>query len=133
VTPLSPAALRRGLFAVILAPVALLAGCGDDDAVVHQPELITTDSPFRYPVDLWDAGEEGETLVMVRVTEAGAVDSVYVIQSSGQPAFDSAAVHGARDLRFTPGRRDDQAVTSWAKVPVRFNLSDPEPQTGAMP
>jgi TonB family protein len=69
----------------------------------------------------------------VRVTEEGAVDSVYVLESSGQAAFDSAAVHGALDLRFHPGRKDERRVAMWARLPVRFHLSDPVPQAGAMP
>jgi TonB family protein len=125
--------MARGVLPLLL-PIALLAGCGaEDPPVVEEPEIISTDSPFRYPVAMWDEGVEGETLVMVRVTEAGRVDSVYVLQSSGQPALDSAAIHGARDLRFSPGRREEKRVAMWAKVPVRFLLSDPAPQTGAMP
>jgi TonB family protein len=127
------ATMRRGLAPLIL-PVVLLVGCAEDDAVdQQQPGIISTDSPFRYPVAMWDEGVEGETLVMVRVTETGRVDSVYVLESSGQAALDSAAIHGARDLRFTPGRRHDKRVAMWAKVPVRFHLSDPSPQAGAVP
>jgi periplasmic protein TonB len=130
----APPTTRRGLLPLLLVPLTLLAGCGPElDEAIQEPEIISVDSPFRYPIDMWDDGVEGETLVMVRVTETGRVDSVYVLESSGQAAFDSAAVHGARDLRFTPGRRDERRVAMWAKVPVRFHLSDAEPQAGAMP
>jgi TonB family protein len=125
--------MARGVLPLLL-PIVLLAGCrAEDPPVVEEPKIISTDSPFRYPVAMWDEGVEGETLIMVRVTEAGRVDSVYVLESSGQPALDSAAIHGARDLRFAPGRREEKRVTMWAKVPVRFLMSDPAPQTGAMP
>jgi TonB family protein len=117
----------------LLLPLVLLAGCGEDDGVVQEPEIISVDSPFKYPVAMWDEGVEGETLVMVRVTEVGRVDSVYVLESSGEAAFDSAAVHGARDLRFSPGRREAKRVAMWAKVPVRFHLNDGTPQAGATP
>jgi TonB family protein len=125
----------RGLFSLILLPALLLTGCGEEeaDAVVEEPTIISNDSPFRYPVALWDDGVEGESMVMVRVNENGRVDSVYVLESSGYPALDSAAVAGARELRFNPGRRDQRRVTMWAKVPVRFNRSDPAPQTGGTP
>ena len=46
-------------------------------------------------LELWDSDIEGETLLRVRVTELGRVDSVEVIESSGQPAFDSAAIRSA--------------------------------------
>lgn len=114
-----PVRARRG--ALVLASLALgLAACADD-GVTKEPELLTLDSPFHYPVQLWDEGAEGETVIMVRVTDMGGVDSVYVLESSGQPAFDSAAVSGARELRFAPARRDDRRVTTWARLPVRFH------------
>ncbi len=112
---------------LLLPFVLALAGCAPEEPVIQEPELITLDSPFNYPKNLWNEGVEGETVVMVRVTETGGVDSVYVAESSGMPAFDSAAVVGARDLRFTPGRRDDQRATMWARLPVRFEMNDTIP------
>ena len=59
--------------------------------------------------------------VQYNVTDTGQVDSVEVMESSGVPAFDSAAVRGARDLRFSPARRGGKRIEVWAKVPVRFS------------
>jgi TonB family protein len=114
--------LGRLLVAVIV--VVAVAACAAEEVAVREPELIEHDSPFRYPIDLWDEGTEGETIVMVRVTPTGGVDSVYVAESSGYAAFDSAAVSGARELRFVPGRRDDRRVAMWARVPVRFQTTE---------
>ena len=90
--------------------------------------------PIDYPLQLWDQDMEGETLLRVRVTDTGQVDSVEVAESSGQPAFDSAAVHGAKDLRFRPARRRGKRIEVWAKVPVHFSKK-PRPDTlgGVMP
>jgi protein TonB len=77
---------------------------------------------------MWDQDMEGETLLRVRVSDTGVVDSVEVIDSSGYGAFDSAAVAGARDLRFTPARRDGNRIEVWAQVPVRFSKR-PRPDT----
>lgn len=124
----------RGRLPVVLLVVTLLVvGCGEDDAVVEEPEIITVDSPFSYPKELWNDGVEGEVVVMVRVTETGVVDSVYVLEPSGVSAFDSVAVVGALDLRFAPGRRDDRRTTMWARLPVRFQLNDTIPPMGARP
>lgn len=79
-------------------------------------------SPFAYPLPLWDSGVAGETLLMLHITEHGRVDSVRVVMSSGQPAFDSAAVAGAPKLNFVPGRRGDRPLAMWTRVPVRFQL-----------
>jgi TonB family protein len=119
---------------VRVAALAFLAACATEDAVVEHPRLLDQEeSPFRYPPELWDDGIEGETVVMVRVNTAGVVDSVYVYESSGQPAFDSAAMNGARNLWFAPGRRDARETTMWARIPVRFWINEAGPSAGASP
>lgn len=96
-------------------------------AACEEPEPITPPrqmpgSPFHYPEELWDAGVEGETVLRLWVNEAGNVDSVEVERTSDHPAFDSAAVNGARDLRFEPARQGDTVVGSWVLLPVQFDL-----------
>ena len=95
---------------------------GDDDVPVTVPVPLSGDSPFRYPIPLWDRGVEGETVLMVHVTDMGAVDSAYVLLSSGEPAFDSAALAGSGALRFAPARRGEDRVAAWARLPVRFRM-----------
>ena len=77
---------------------------------------------------LWDQDMEGETVLRVRVIDTGGVDSVEILESSGHPSFDSAAVEGARRLRFTPARQDGERIEVWAQVPVRFSKK-PRPDT----
>jgi TonB family protein len=94
-------------------------------------------TPFVYPTELWDLKVQGETMLMVRVTELGAVDSAYVVSSSGFREFDSAAVRGVHQLRFSPGRQGQRRIAMWTKVPVRFSLDSlptvglPPPRNGA--
>ncbi len=86
------------------------------------PQPIPEGSPFEYPIELWEQGEEGETMLLVHVSEVGDVDTVTVDISSGQPAFDSAAVRGAWRLRFSPARDGDRRIAAWTRVPVRFRV-----------
>ena len=95
---------------------------GEDDVPVTDPVPLSDESPFRYPIRLWDRGVEGETVLMVHVTDTGAVDSAYVLLSSGEAAFDSAALAGSDALRFAPARRGEDRVASWARLPVRFRM-----------
>ena len=112
-------------FGVALVVVGL-AGAGwlldGEDPVATLPVPLSGPSPFRYPIPLWDARVEGETILMVHVTDRGGVDTAYVLGSSGQTAFDSAALAGARALRFEPARRGGDSIASWARVPVRFRM-----------
>lgn len=119
------ARVRSGALAAVLA--ASLHSCGQE-AEIEQPRPLFGDVPIQYPLHLWDQDMEGETVLRVRVSDVGLVDSVEVLHSSGYPAFDSAAVAGARDLRFTPARREGKRITVWAEVPVMFSKR-PRPDT----
>ena len=121
--------VRPRVVAYLLA-LAGLAACGGD-AEIDQPAPLYGEIPIEYPISLWDQDMEGETLLRVRVTDTGQVDSVEVLESSGHVGFDSAAVQGARDLRFTPARRDGKRIEVWAKVPVHFSKR-PRPDTVGM-
>jgi periplasmic protein TonB len=95
-------------------------GGGGEPQSVQNPVPMPDPTPVDYPVALWDSRVEGETEVLVLVNERGNVDSVRVGQSSGHVEFDSAAVEGARHLRFTPGRRGDRPAAMWTIIPIRF-------------
>ena len=128
---------RRLPFAVALVAAGLglalaLGACDPEPKPDTNPRTLSVESPFHYPLDLWDRRVEGETVVMVYVTDMGAVDSVYVLEPSGEAAFDSAAVEGARSLKFAPGRRGDDRIAMWARLPVRFSRPD-STDSGALP
>ncbi len=107
-----------------LALCALLAGamsgCSGDEEI-ESPSPLSASVPIDYPLDLWDQGIEGSSMLKVRVTDVGDVDSVIILESSGYAAFDSSAVRGARTLRFSPARRGDKRIEVWAHVPVHFS------------
>ncbi|NNF12391.1 MAG: energy transducer TonB [Gemmatimonadetes bacterium] len=115
---------RRATF-VLAATLTL--GCGAEGEI-EQPTPLFGNVPIEYPLHMWDQDMEGETLLRVRVGDTGTVDSVEVVESSGYASFDSAAVAGALDLRFTPARQDGERIEVWAHVPVRFSKR-PRPDT----
>jgi TonB family protein len=110
----TPARLALLLLAVFTV------GCGGE-ADIEQPIPLYGDNPIEYPLSLWDRGIEGSTLLRVRVSEVGEVDSVEVAESSGHEGLDGAAVQGARQLRFQPGRKNGKRVEMWATLPVHFS------------
>ena len=110
-----------GGLAVLLLVLGLLAcGSSEDQLPIAPPEALTDSTPFVYPIALWDEEISGETIVLMRISALGAVDSVEVAKSSGFKEFDSAAVQGARAMRFTPGRQGERRVAMWTRLPVRF-------------
>lgn len=122
----APRALTRiaPAYLWLVVGIAPFWGCGDGD-VIQEPTPLYGEVPIEYPLDLWDADVEGITLLRVRVTEMGVVDSVEVLEGSGYPTFDSAAVRGALDLRYNPARKNGERTTVWAKVPVHFTKEAP--------
>lgn len=122
-----PRLVVAGATWTVLAVTLALPGCASDGEI-DQPSPLYGEMPIEYPLQLWDQDMEGETLLRVRVTDTGGVDSVEVVESSGHPAFDSAAVDGARELRFSPARKDGKRIEVWAEVPVHFSKR-PRPDT----
>lgn len=112
---------------MLLWVVVVVSGCGAEGEI-EQPTPLFGEVPIEYPLHMWDEDLEGETLLRVRVGDTGGVDSVEVVETSGYASFDSAAVEGARRLRFTPARQDGNRIEVWAHVPVRFSKR-PRPDT----
>ena len=105
---------------VALAGLMALAACAADQAI-ERPTPLLGEVPIEYPVELWDQDVEGETLLRVLVSEEGAVGRVEILHSSGYTQLDSAAVRGARALRFQPAMRNGRRIEVWATVPVSFS------------
>jgi protein TonB len=106
--------------AFLLLPIA----CGptpEEAAPIEPPQVLTDSIPFLYPQDLWDHHISGQTVLMLRVSALGVVDSVAIDLTSGYPEFDSAAVRGAHKLRFIAARQGERRIPMWTKVPVRFS------------
>ena len=114
-------ARQRRAAAAFATPVLLLLAACADDTEIEQPTPLFGEVPIEYPLELWDQDMEGSTILRVRVNDVGVVDSVEIAQTSGHARFDSAAVAGARDLRFTPARKGGERITVWAEVPVTFS------------
>ena len=114
-----------------LAALVAAVACGTEREI-EQPTPLFSEVPIEYPLHMWDQDMEGETLLRVRVSDLGAVDSVEVLVSSGYASFDSAAVAGAQRLSFTPARQDGKRIAVWAEVPVHFSKR-PRPDTLGVP
>jgi periplasmic protein TonB len=128
--------VRRVLLAGMLTAAAL--ACGDRSVGTvalgdHQPAstespadqppvAINPVTPMVYPPALLEQGIEGRVLLRLFVDAKGTLiaDSTRMAESSGYPALDSAALGGARELRFSPALRNGRAVAAPFLQPVHF-------------
>ncbi len=66
--------------------------------------------------------EEGKVLLQVQVNADGSADAVELQTSSGYSRLDDAALEAVKKWRFSPAKRNDQAVSASVIVPVKFSL-----------
>ena len=125
------AALALGVAGCGKAPPAdqtASGGSGGAPADQEPPVAINGDSPIQYPPRLYDQRVEGDVVLRLFVDSTGrlAPDSSGVAEGSGYPALDSAALAGARRLRFAPARRHGLPIATAFLQPIEFR----HPQAG---
>ena len=86
------------------------------------PMPLNPEAPIQYPPHLFDQKVEGEVVLRLFVDSTGrlAAESSRIAESSGYPALDSAALAGARRLRFAPARRRGIPVAAAFLQPIEF-------------
>jgi TonB family protein len=96
------------------------------------PMLLNKESPFRYPDALFSSKVQGNVMLRIYIDSTGTVwpESTLVLQSSGHPEFDSAAVRGAPRLHFLPAKLKNTPVGVAIKLPVFFRQPGGPPVPG---
>jgi len=86
------------------------------------PVALNAESPVSYPQPLLDQGVEGTVVLHLFADAKGAVvpESTRVAESSGYPAFDSAAVSAVPQFHYAPAVRDGTPVATTFLQPVQF-------------
>ncbi|MDH4131195.1 MAG: energy transducer TonB [Gemmatimonadota bacterium] len=94
------------------------------------PVVINAESPMIHPPALYARGIEGRVVLRLFVDQTGRLvaDSTGIAESSGYPAFDSAALAGVGQLRFAPALRNGTPVAALFLLPVDFR----HPQAGGI-
>lgn len=82
--------------------------------------------PPKYPVESKAAREEGVVKLRVVVDKTGWTQEARVLESSGFPRLDAAALDAARHWRYRPGTVDGVSTAMALNVPVRFQLEKPK-------
>jgi TonB family protein len=96
------------------------------------PVMINRQVPVRYPPSLYTRKAQGNVSLRIFIDSTGHVppESTTVVRSSGEPAFDSAAVAGARALQFVPAKRRGRPVAVSVLFPIYFRHPQGAPVPG---
>jgi protein TonB len=96
------------------------------------PVVLNDTLPFRYPAALYAQRIQGNTTLRIFIDANGNIvpDSTSVAEPSGQPALDSAAVVGARSLRFVPAKKGGQGMPISILFPVYWRHPQAPPLPG---
>ncbi len=139
---------RRAVTGAVLATLIIAgSGCIDKDTAQKaiesvqesagvrpdsMPVMLNDKSPFLYPMSLYKQGVQANVTLRIRIDSAGAVapESTTVVESSGYPALDSAAVSGSQSLRFKPALLHGQPMSISILLPVFFRRPDMPPLPG---
>ncbi len=93
-----------------------------DPALTEARPLYRENPPPEYPRLARRRGYQGTVVLDVLVDKTGRVKELKVEESSGHGSLDRAAKQAVKRWRFAPGRRGDDPVDMWVKVPVRYEL-----------
>lgn len=95
------------------------------------PKMLNKELPFHYPPALYAKKVQGNVTLRLFIDREGHVraDSTQVVESSGYPSFDSAAIRGSQELQFVPAKTkgEPQPVTILFPVYFRFPGAPPLP------
>ena len=136
----------RRLLPIILAVAFPLIGCVTDKDVSNlenvfggsgprpdtMPLMKNREVPFRYPSALYAQKVQGNVTLRIFIDTAGRVhpESTLVVEPSGYPALDSAAVRGSQELVFVPAKKKNAPMAVSVLYPVYFRHPDAAPLPG---
>ena len=75
-----------------------------------------------YPAMSRRAGEEGRVVMKVLVSTEGLADEVQIEKSSGSERLDNAAMSAVKKWRFIPAKKNNQPLSAYVLVPMKFSL-----------
>ena len=93
------------------------------DDTVDQPPRATYQAPMNYPPRARAKGTEGFVVFSLLIGITGEIEQVRIVESYPEGVFDEAATQGINQWRFEPAMYQGQAVRSWARQRIRFDLS----------
>lgn len=97
-------------------------GLSNEPVMVTEPAIRNWVEP-RYPRLAQRRNQQGSVMLDVIVDERGNPITVDVLESSGYPVLDKAAIDAVKRWSFEPEQRNQQFVRSRVHIPVVFEIS----------
>jgi len=76
----------------------------------------------NYPPMSRRTGEQGQVMLRVLVSVTGEASTVEIEKSSQFERLDQAALEAVKKWRFVPAKKNNQPLSAYVLVPVRFSL-----------
>ncbi len=119
----------------LFALSTVLIGCADGGTLLDRmrggpvvpdslPRLLNDSLPFKYPVGLYMQLISDSVTLRLYIDEFGTpvADSTTVAAAATHAAFDSAAIQGARELRFRPAYARGRPIPFAVLFPIQFEI-----------
>jgi len=90
--------------------------------IIEAVPMYKKNSPPLYPKLARKRGYQGKVVLEVLVKKDGHAGSIRLITSSGYKILDKTAIKGVKKWLFHPGKKGDELVEMWVKIPVSFIL-----------
>jgi periplasmic protein TonB len=128
-------------------PVSQPEALVEDDAVVTEPEPITTSEPEAsedslpplyeppkfgvsylnnpppiYPAEAKRKKQHGVVLLKVLVATSGKPEHIEISESAGLQSLDQSALNAVKNWTFIPAKIGQELIAAYVIVPIRFNL-----------
>jgi protein TonB len=116
------AAAATSIVAAVQAGAQMAAQQADGPVEQQQASWSSPPRPPDYPPLARRRDQEGEVLLRLDLDTQGRVTAAQVLQSSGYPLLDRAALAAGSGWQLLPARINGVAVTSYVRIPVQFRL-----------
>ncbi len=97
-------------------------GSAESPVIRQARPLYRQNPPPKYPRTARRSRRQGTVILEVLVRRDGRVGELKVSTSSGFTILDRAALKSVRNWLFEPGKRGNEKVEMWVKVPIKFQL-----------
>ncbi len=95
------------------------------EAFFEKPPVIIKAVKPEYPELALRAGIQGKVTVRIWVDKEGKARQVEILRTDAD-IFNEAALAAARQMLFTPALMNNNPVSVWVALPIRFALADRE-------